>query len=94
MIYRDITEQKKAENELSSLRNYLSNIIDSMPSILVGVDIEGKVDQWNLGAERATGIKPDSAQGQSLIELFPLIGEKMEIVTQAIQNKEIHRRDI
>ncbi len=34
--FRDITDQKKAEGELRHLKNYLSNIIDSMPSVLVG----------------------------------------------------------
>ena len=45
--FRDITEQKKAEAELRHLKNYLSNIIDSMPSVLVGVDRDGRVTQWN-----------------------------------------------
>ncbi len=91
VIYRDITERKKAENALSSLRKYLSNIINSMPSVLVGVDIEGKVEQWNLEAEKATGIAADSAQGQKLKEVFPLLAKKMDNVAQAIQNRKIHR---
>lgn len=39
----DITERKQAEEELRQLRNYLTNIIDSMPSVLVGVDADGNV---------------------------------------------------
>jgi len=39
---QDISEQKLAEVELRHLKNYLANIIDSMPSLLVGLDSEGE----------------------------------------------------
>jgi len=41
-VIEEITERKHAEDELRSLRNYLTNIIDSMPSALVGVDLNGR----------------------------------------------------
>ncbi len=41
------SELEKAYREVRSLRNYLSNIVDSMPSVLVGVDKDGNVTQWN-----------------------------------------------
>ncbi len=41
--------------ELLNLQSYLSDIIDSMPSIIVGVDKEMIVGQWNLKAEQTTG---------------------------------------
>ena len=40
---RNISDRKRNEEELRRLRNLLSNIINSMPSVLVGVDIEGRV---------------------------------------------------
>lgn len=61
--YHDITDQRKAREELQKLRNYLSNIIDSMPSLLVGVDREGIVTQWNLEAKRTTGFSSKEAVG-------------------------------
>jgi PAS domain S-box-containing protein len=53
---RDTTDRMRAEEELRQQRNYLASIIDSMPSVLVGVDREGKVSQWNTAADRLTGI--------------------------------------
>jgi PAS domain-containing protein len=35
---QDIAKRKRAKEDLRRLRNYLSNIIDSMPSVLVGVE--------------------------------------------------------
>lgn len=87
----DISERKKAEDKLRYLRNYLSNIIDSMPSVLVGVDIRGKVTQWNKTAEQATGIPADDAHGKTLSNVFPRLGEYLEKITESINSREIQQ---
>ncbi len=87
-IDRDITERKRAEEELRHLRNYLSNIIDSMPSVIVGVDPAGKVTQWNNEAQRITGISSDAAMGRSLEQAFPRLGAEMERMHEAIRTRE------
>ncbi|MCP4752353.1 MAG: PAS domain-containing protein, partial [Proteobacteria bacterium] len=51
-----IVEQKQAEAELRHLRNLLENIINSMPSVLIGVDDKERVIQWNREAEKTTGV--------------------------------------
>ena len=43
-----------------------------MPSILIGVDIDGKVTQWNKTAEKSTGIKASEAHGKTLESVFPI----------------------
>lgn len=85
---RDITEKKKAEQALQRLRNYLQSIVDSMPSVLVGVDMEGRVTQWNRGAEKATGVSADKAQGRSLTDVFPRLTGEMAKVRQAIKENQ------
>ena len=70
-ISRDITERKRAEAEINSLKNYLSNIIDSMPSILVGMDNARTVTQWNRQAEAFTGIPAGEAIGKPIVHLLP-----------------------
>jgi PAS domain S-box-containing protein len=67
----DITERKRAEDEIHSLKNYLSNIIDSMPSILVGMDNARTVTQWNRQAEAFAGIPAGEAKGKSIVHLLP-----------------------
>jgi PAS domain S-box-containing protein len=82
-------ERMQATKELLSLRNMLSNIINSMPSILVGVDSEGRVMQWNREAERITGIPASRAHGNKFDEVFPNLGEDMDRVLKAIGNPEV-----
>jgi PAS domain S-box-containing protein len=65
---------------LRHLRNLLSNIINSMPSVLVGVDRDGRVMQWNREAERITGISASEAEGRMLAEVFPeLVGDLSKV---------------
>jgi PAS domain S-box-containing protein len=85
----DITERKKAENELKHLRNYLSNIINSMPSVLVGIDPSGMVTQWNLEAEKKTGITSAKAVGNPLDEVLPQMQGEMKRVLDAIRTREM-----
>ncbi len=92
-LEKEITERKLAEEELRRLRNLLSNIVNSMPSVLVGMDAEGKVMQWNREAEKATGMTPDKAQGRILSEVFPRLGEEMEMVRQAIRANQVLKHE-
>gem|GEM_PF-3101629 len=62
---------KSQHDEIQNLKNYLSNIIESMPSMLVSLDQDGKITQWNTAAARITGIETTSALGKKLWELIP-----------------------
>jgi PAS domain S-box-containing protein len=67
----DISERVQLDQEMQRMRSYLKNIIDSMPSVLVGVDAGGRVTQWNQSAEQATGVPTGRAIGQYFGALFP-----------------------
>jgi PAS domain S-box-containing protein len=82
-------ERLQATKELLGLRNLLANIIDSMPSILVGVDAEGCVMQWNREAERVTGTPAEEANGQPLESVFISLGEEMDRIVEAIGRREL-----
>jgi len=82
-------ERLQATKELLTLRNLLSSIINSMPSILVGVDSEGRVMQWNHEAERITGTPAHQAQGQPLESVFPRLGSEMDRIVEAIGNRRL-----
>lgn len=81
----DITHRKQVELDLRKAQNYISNIIDSMPSLLIGVDMNGKVTQWNKTAEKTTGISANEAQGKTLPDVFPQMALEMEKIKESIQ---------
>jgi len=85
---QDITDRKEAEEALRRLRNLLSNIVDSMPSIIVGTDADGKITQWNLAAENVSGVSVDIALGQLLPEVLPQLTDEMQAIYDVIQQKQ------
>lgn len=60
----------RTEAELRKLRNLLGNILDSMPSVVVGVSPEGRIIQWNRQAVLMSGVEPAEALGRNLEDVF------------------------
>lgn len=83
----DETERKATIDELRRLRNLLVNIVNSMPSVLVGIDEHGHVTQWNREAERVTGLDSTHAQGQPLDRVYPNLSTEMKRVGAAIRER-------
>jgi PAS domain S-box-containing protein len=70
------------------LRDLLGNIIDSMPSVLSGVDENGRITLWNREAENATGIIAENARGQLLVKIFPRLAPEIKA---ALETREIQK---
>jgi len=86
-LARDVTERKYAEDEMRRLRNLLGNIVNSMPSVLVGINVAGNVTQWNQQAEEVTGVAAAEALGQNLKDVFAVLAGEMENVQKAITER-------
>jgi PAS domain S-box-containing protein len=82
----DITERVAAARDMQNMRTYLKNMIDSMPSMLVAVDQEGLVTQWNKVAEQTTGIPASEAVGRPVNELLPISEAQAEQIGEAINS--------
>jgi len=89
----NITRRKQATEELLSLRNLLGNIVNSMPSILIGVDVDGLVTLWNREAERITGVPESLARGKILEEVFPDLGSEMGREISSIVGRKMQHRE-
>ncbi len=89
----DVTHRKLAEEQLRQLRALLSNTIDSMPSVLVGVDAEGNVIQWNRQAESVAGRLSSESLGQPLRSVFPQLGAEMVKVERAIRERRVQKEE-
>jgi len=71
-VMTDITSRKRAQDALQQLQSYLQNIIDSMPSILIGVNTDLKVTLWNKRAEQESTFPAAKAEGLLLEEICQL----------------------
>jgi PAS domain S-box-containing protein len=84
----NITERKHTEMDLERLRIYLDNIINSMPSILIAVDPQGMITQWNKQAESKLGIRSDLAKGTALARAVPVLAQVTGEIQQAIDRQK------
>lgn len=87
-LYAEIAKQEDTEALLLEARNYLDSIINSMPSILIGIDREGIITHWNHAAQEKTQITHDQALGQHFQTLIDEPNINMCLITAAIDKKK------
>jgi len=66
-IKQDITERKKAEEELQRL----ASIVEFSEDAIIGKNIDGVITSWNRGAEKIYGYTRDEVVGRDLSFLLP-----------------------
>jgi PAS domain S-box-containing protein len=94
---QDITLQKEASEELRRLKNYLDNVVNSMPSVLIGIEPNGQITTMNREAEKMAGVASTSAQGKLMTGIFPGFVREMDKIRKAIEKREIqmeHKQQI
>lgn len=82
-------ELASSEHEIEKNRMFLDSIIDSMPSVIIGVDPQLAVNQWNSKAERATGLSRKEVQGRILYDVYEGLEPHGEAISQSLQDRQV-----
>lgn len=90
-LVTDISEQKAGEEALSRVRAYLKSVIDSMPSVLVGVDTDGRLVDWNEHAARMSGFSWQQARGRDFVEVFTQLTHRQSQIRKAIRERRTYK---
>ena len=69
-IARDVTERKRAEEELRRASLYARSLIDASLDPLVTISKDGKIMDVNQATERATGVDRKALIGSDFSEYF------------------------
>ncbi|UCH95361.1 MAG: PAS domain S-box protein [Candidatus Aminicenantes bacterium] len=69
----DITEIVQAEEELKQTKNYLDNVFNSLSSMLISVNREGMITQWNTAAENYIGVPTKEAISKKIWDVVPFL---------------------
>src|SRR5690606_3562440 len=80
----------KTEAKIRKIRNHLSDIIDSMPSMLICIDSNYQVTEWNKAVSNFMNIKDSDAKGKPLQDVFPIVSEKMDIIKDTVNSRVTH----
>jgi len=82
-LYQEIQQRELGAQQLRAAQTYLNSIIDSMPSVVIGVTSDGRITHWNTQARLTTGCGND-AIGQYLWEVYPALPVDLLAIQQAI----------
>ncbi|MCD4722954.1 MAG: HAMP domain-containing protein [Desulfobacula sp.] len=90
VIMRDAVKEKVESlqfevNQHQKTKNYIDNIINSMPSALFSLDRESNIVLWNYKAEKLYGIKSSQAVSKPLDKVIPKMKPFMDNISKTIQ---------
>ncbi len=84
LVFNDITEKKKIENELKQNRAHLQRIMDMSQDMILTIDNSGKIFSVNAASETILGYTPDVLIGKKIID-FTYV-EDREKTIQTVQD--------
>lgn len=64
-FFRDITGRKLAESALRDAYQETRAFLNTIPSLLIGLDCDGNIVRWNAGALRIFGLSETDVRGRS-----------------------------
>lgn len=73
LLKEEIAEHRQTTELLRFSEAYIKDILESMPLMLIGLDQEMKVTQWNQLAEDIAGVTTEEAIGRELWDAYPTI---------------------
>lgn len=76
-IVRDISEQKKIEESLSSEKERLAITLKSIADGVIVIDTDYKIILMNKSAEEITGFKSAEAVGKNINQIYKISNEKL-----------------
>ncbi|EHJ48457.1 signal transduction histidine kinase [Solidesulfovibrio carbinoliphilus subsp. oakridgensis] len=72
---------------LGKMRGMLNNILESMPSAIIGCDSAGRVTHINRNAERLLGLERDTAMGRTMAESMPALSTYRQTLEQSLRER-------
>ena len=70
-LKKELVEKQQARDSLKRMRIMLSNIINSMPSVIIGINQFNRIVIWNDEAKRVTHLSSDEVLDTDVFDMFP-----------------------
>ena len=85
-VVNDITERKRADEQLRETRHYLERLIEGSTDAIISTNEEGNVVLFNKGAEILLGYERDEVIGQRVTLVYESEERAKEVLRQMRQN--------
>ena len=82
-VFRDITERKKAEEELRKAKFFSESILDSLPGVFYFFDENGKFLRWNKNFEVVSEYSAGEISKMNILDFFT--GDDKRHISERIQ---------
>lgn len=79
---------KIRDEELQTARAYLNSVIDSMPSILIGINKDGAITSMNNMAEESARVDRKNAIGKPLAKIFQQYEKYVAEIIKTIEDRK------
>ncbi|HEY7189516.1 MAG TPA: PAS domain S-box protein [Vicinamibacterales bacterium] len=83
LVFRDVTEARRAEEELAEQREWFETTLESIGDAVIATDVNGHVVFMNPIAEHLTGWRLAEARGRSCTGIFNIINENTRRTVQS-----------
>jgi PAS domain S-box-containing protein len=70
IIFEDITQRQRLQEELKQRREYVESLFRDVPDAIITIDSKSQVTEWNPGASRLFGYSRDETIGRDFDELI------------------------
>jgi len=74
-MVRNVTSRWRAENSLREERNFVTAVLDTVASLVLVLDADGRIVRFNRACEQLTGYTFEEVRGKYFWDLFILPGE-------------------
>jgi len=79
----EIVEHRETSSRLHRSESYITSILRSMPLMLIGLNKDHKITQWNQRAEEISGMASGNVIGMDLWDAYPTITITPQQIKQA-----------
>lgn len=88
LLIDEVARHEQTGRQLRETKLYLQSMINSMPSIIIGVTVQGEVTHWNAAAENTFEIFSNEALGRNITELLPSFPVSIAVIRASIRGGE------
>lgn len=88
LLLDEVARHENTGRQLRETKLYLQSMINSMPSIIIGVTAEGEVTHWNAAAENTFEIFSNEALGRNITNLLPSLPVSINGIRASIRGGE------